>query len=192
MDDQRLQHLSRHLREASTIISSLLQPSANASPNPSVSPPGSSSTTTSSLNSTSTTMPSTLGVGSVLNRARAMISSSVSNSTFSRLGRQERLRATSSCCQSTPTQPPKKKKEEAKAFEFVLVDVREGEEIINWSLTEDKVLLRSIVEIDSTFKEADNTQENWKMHTIKAPNRFELRFRVFASDTPKIIQAREL
>ena len=100
-------------------------------------------------------MPSTLGVGSVLNRARAMISSSVSNGTFSRLGRQERLRATSSCHQSTPTQPPKKKKEEAKAFEFVLVDVREGEEIINWSLTEDKVLLRGIVEIDSTFKEAD-------------------------------------
>ncbi len=100
-------------------------------------------------------MPLMSGVGSVLNRARAMISSSVSNGTFSRLGRRERLRATSSCCQSTSTQPPKKKKEEAKAFEFVLVDVREGEEIINWSLTEDKVLLRGIVEIDSTFKEAD-------------------------------------
>ena len=38
---------------------------------------------------------------------------------------------------------------------LLLVDVREDEEIINWSLTEDKVLLRGIVEIDSTSKEAD-------------------------------------
>ena len=99
-------------------------------------------------------MSSTFGVGSVLNRARAMMSSSVSNGTFSRLGRRERLRATSSCCRATSTQPEKRKKE-AKAFELVLVDVREGEQMIYWSLTEDNVLLRGIVEIDSTSKEAD-------------------------------------
>ena len=84
-----------------------------------------------------------------------MISSSVSNGTFSRLGRQERLRATSSCHQATSTQPQKRKKEEAKAFELVLVDVREGEQMINRSLTEENVLLRGTVEIDSTSKEAD-------------------------------------
>ena len=159
MDDQRLQNLSRHLREASSIINTLVQPT-NASPSSSVSPPGlssssSSTATTSSLNSSSTAVSSTSGVGSVLNHARAMISSSVSNGTFSRLGRRERLRATSSCRQATSTQPQKRKKEEAKAFELVLVDVREGEQMINWSLTEDNVLLRGIVEIDSTSKEAD-------------------------------------
>ena len=37
----------------------------------------------------------------------------------------------------------------------MLVDVREGEQMINWSLTEDNVLLGGIIEIDSTSKEAD-------------------------------------
>ena len=141
MDDQRLQHLSRHLREASNIISTLIEPT-NSSPNSLVSSPGSSSSSCSTAtNSTSTTVQSTTvesmsGVGSVLNRARAMISRSVSNGTFSRLGRRERLRATSNFRQPTSTQPQKKKKEEAKAFEFVLVDVREDEQVTNWTLTE--------------------------------------------------------
>ena len=72
----------------------------------------------------STTVESVSGVGSILNHARAMISRSVSNRTFSRLGRREQLGATSNFRQPTSTQPQKKKKEEAKAFEFVLVDVR--------------------------------------------------------------------
>ena len=37
----------------------------------------------------------------------------------------------------------------------MLVDVRDSEQMINWSLTEDKVLLRGVVEIDSTSKETD-------------------------------------
>ena len=171
MDDDRLQqglqHLSRHLTEASSIISNFLQPSStNASPNPStpVSSPslvGNTPTTTSSFQS-----PSSSSVGSVLNRARAMISSAVSNGSFSRLGSRERLRATASNSQSGSNRQQKKRKLEAKVYEFVLVDVRESEGI-SWSLSDDKVLLRGIIEIVGTSKEADIREQIGKAIRVK-------------------------
>ena len=171
-NDNRLQHLSRHLREASTIISTFLQPSngSNASPNPN-STASSASVASSRPATTSSQIPtsSTSGVGSVLNRARAMISSSVSNGSFSRLGSRERLRAMSTSRQSRSNPPQKKKKVEAKVYEFVLVDVRESEEM-PWSLSEDKVLLRGIVEINSNSKEADIREELGKAMRIKYKN----------------------
>jgi chaperonin cofactor prefoldin len=100
-----------------------------------------------------------------------MIWSSVSNGTFSRLGRRERLGATSSCHQSTSTQPPKKKKEKAKAFEFVLVDVREDKEIINWSLTEDTAPTRDNNTLDLVLT---NIPNKVKICEILSPTQAEL------------------
>ncbi len=140
MDDvnERLRYLSRHLTEANNIISTFMeQPNTSAT-----SAPSNSTTTTSS----------TTTVGSVLSRARAMISQSVSNGACSRLGRRERLRATSSPRQQNP--PKKQKKEELKVFEFVIVDVRETEGN-SWSFSEDIVLLRGIIQISNSSGERE-------------------------------------
>lgn len=91
----------------------------------------------------------------MLSRAQAMISQSVSNGAFSRLGRRERLRATSSLSASNPRrQNPPKNPEEQKIFEFVIVDVRESDGS-TWSFSEDSVLLRGIIQINKSSGEKE-------------------------------------
>ena len=120
-----------------------------------------SDTPTTSTNSApcavTTTTSNTTTVSSVLSRARAMISHSVSNGAFSRLGRRERLRATSSgLSASSPhrNSPKKQKNEDQKVFEFVVVDVRENDGN-SWSFSEDIVLLRGIIELNKSSGEQD-------------------------------------
>ena len=123
----RLRFLSRHLTEASTIISTFVEKSDGSH--------GSSSTSSISPSTTTTSTSITSSVGAILSRARAM-----SNGAFSRLNRRERLRAQSN--QRQPANPSKRqKKQEKKVLEFVLVDVRESEGE-SWSFSEDIVLLR--------------------------------------------------
>ena len=160
-EDNRMQQLSRHLREANSILTSFIAP-LNQS-NTSQSSTVANSSGTSPLTSTSTT------VGSVLNRARAMISRSVSNGAFTRLGRRERLRATAGSSQSASNPTLKKRKEEAKVYEFVLVEVKDTEPM-PWSLSEDKVLLRGIIEIDSACKEIEICEQIGKAVRMKYAN----------------------
>ena len=160
-EDNRMQQLSRHLREANSILTSFIAPSnqSNTSQSSTVANPSGTSPST----STSTT------VGSVLNRARAMISRSVSNGAFTRLGRRERLRATAGSSQSASNPTLKKRKEEAKVYEFVLVEVKDTEPM-PWSLSEDKVLLRGIIEIDSACKEIEIREQIGKAVRMKYAN----------------------
>ncbi|CAB4030287.1 leucine-rich repeat-containing DDB_G0290503 isoform X1 [Paramuricea clavata] len=145
MDDvnDRLRYLSRHLTEANNIISTFMEQPVTS--------------TTSAPSTATTTTSSATTVGSVLSRARAMISQSVSNGACSRLGRRERLRATSSPRQQNP--PKKQKKDEQKVFEFVIVDVRESEGNSSWSFSEDIVLLRGIIQISNSSGEREMREQ---------------------------------
>ena len=163
MDDfnNRLRYLSRHLSEANSIISTFVQQSSTTHDTPSTS---SSSTATSPINMSNTSTAAS-NVGSALSRARAMISHSTSNGAFSRLGRRERLRATSTNRQNE--NPPKRQKKlERKVFEFVIVDVRESGGI-SWSFSEDIVLLRGIIELLNNSSEADVREQIGKAARMK-------------------------
>ncbi len=81
-----------------------------------------------------------------------MISQSVSGGACLRLGRRERLRATSSHHQQNPLK--KQKKDELNVFEFVIVDVRETEGN-SWSFSEDIVLLQGIIQISNSSGERE-------------------------------------
>ena len=89
------------------------------------------STTDIPTTSAPSTATSTTTFSSVLSRAQAMISQPESNGAFSRLGRRERLRATSSLsasnpCRQNPPKPPKKQKNKRFLNLSCIVDVQEG------------------------------------------------------------------
>ena len=145
--EDNLPSLSNHLSQASSIIPSLLeenQPSVAATPG---------------------TSRNVGDVSSTLNRARAILNTSISRGNFTRLNRRERLRS-----QATDLQPTSEKKRKVrieKTFEFVLVDVDSEED--NWAISNDIVLLRGLVDISTDSKEDDIRKEIGNAVRLKFP-----------------------
>ena len=153
--EDNLRSLSGHLSQASSIISSLLQEGHGT--NIATPSPGENTTTTTPSSGRCIATPSTSDIASVVNRARSMIAHSTSRGSFSRLNRRERLRATTTTT-AAAVQTKKKKEDEIKVFEFVLMNVKGAEGNVTWNISDEKVILRGLIEIKTSSKEAEIRQ----------------------------------
>jgi len=143
--DESLRNLSSHLSKASNIISSMLDKSTSQA-------------------STSVTPAPASNVA--LNRARAMLNSSISRGNFTRMNKRERLRAQAS--DSDKTSAKKKKESVEKTFEFVLVDVSKLEEE-NWAISNEIIVLRGLIDISTESKECEIRKEIGDAIRMKFP-----------------------
>lgn len=181
--EENLRELSKHLREASTLLSTVLDDGhstsvdgINANNQPTAASSSRSTTNTAST-SQQTSVRSGIGlstaigsrIGSAVARARSMITSSASRGAYSKLGQRERLRAASTPATNQPTN--KRQKKEAvpvkKAFEFVLVNVTNENE--SWAITDETVVLRGLIEITTQSNEAEIRAEIGNATRTKYP-----------------------
>ncbi len=167
MDDKaNLRQLSNCLNQASSLINTILageeRPDPPSTPRQlnqrqpeqrrpeSVSPAVSSEASTSASTSQHVNV-----VASAVNRARLMIQQSSSKGLYSRLGKKERLRATS----SKPAQDSKTKRPHVeirnKVFEFVLLQLDECDDKDALVFSDNMVALRGFIETTTQASEKD-------------------------------------
>ena len=177
--EESLRDLSQHLKETSSLLSTLVDSGQLCCPNSSNdgNQTAINSSPTSTVRSESQQRSSGSGlstanirnrIGSAVARARSMITSSASTGVYSRLSQRERLRAsTSAAIVNQPTSKRKKKdtSPSKKAFEFVLVSV-ENE---SWAITDENTALRGLIEVTTVSKEAEIRAEIGKATRLKYP-----------------------
>jgi hypothetical protein len=98
-----------------------------------------------------------------------MITSSASGGAYSRLSQRERLRASSSIGDNQSTNKRKKKETSPlkKAFEFVLVNISVESE--SWTIADENIVLRGLIELTAASKEAEIRAEIGKATRMKFP-----------------------
>ena len=179
--EESLRDLSQHLKEASSLLSTLVDSGQLYCPNSSNdgNQTAINSSPTSTVRSESQQRSSGSGlstanirnrIGSAVARARSMITSSASTGVYSRLSQRERLRAsTSAAIVNQPTSKRKKKdtSPSKKAFEFVLVNVSVENE--SWAITDENTALRGLIEVTTVSKEAEIRAEIGKATRLKYP-----------------------
>ena len=211
--EQNFRELSQHLREASSLLSTILDsgqlPGANSSNSnnhagvvPTIMSNSTPSTTTtlSSSRSGETAVRSELRpgiglstaigsrIGTAVARARSMITSSASGGAYSRLSQRERLRATTSVGTNQPTNKRKKKETGpiTKAFEFVLVNISVESE--SWAITDENIVLRGLIELTTASKEAEIRAEIGKATRMKFPMVSDTDFQFLRATRRKLSQ----
>ena len=188
-----LRELSQHLKEASSLLSTLLDSGQLSSANSingiinnqaAVVPQStvSRSTAASTASRSEETavrsevrsgigLSTAIGsrIGSAVARARSMITSSASGSAYSRLSQRERLRASTSAASNQLTNKRQKKETVPlkKVFEFVLANITVESE--SWAITDENIALRGLIETTTASKEAEIRAEIGKATRLKYP-----------------------
>ena len=179
--EESLRDLSQHLKEVSSLLSTLVDSGQLRCPNSSND--GNQAAINSSPTSTvrSESQPRSSGsglstanirnrIGSAIAHARSIITSSASTGVYSRLSQRERLRAsTSAAIVNQPTSKRKKKdtSPSKKAFEFVLVNASVENE--SWAITDENTALRGLIEVTTVSKGKEIRAEIGKATRFKYP-----------------------